>query len=214
MMKQHQIPDWSKLHTSEEMQQLSNLGHWIEGALLAMVAILAFLEFRGIIKSKFIWPSLILTAGMFLPAFMLLHHGLSEFNLVWQLTISDSQQRQHLIMAGLLFIAGLAEIIARNKNSNILYYVWPFALSMIGLMFLMHPQHGTSEAVQLAQKIHILLGIMLVLAAIFKVVALHSKRSWISFIWMFMLLITAALLLLYKEPEGAYEKQENHHSLH
>lgn len=212
-MKQHQMPDWSKLHTSEEMQQLSNLGHWIEGALLAVVAILAFLELRGLITNKFIWPSFIIIAGIFLPAFMLLHHGLNKFTLVWQLTISDPQQRHHLIMAGLLFIAGLSEFIARNKNINILHYVWPIVLSMIGLMFLMHPQHGTSEAVQFAQKIHILLGIMLVLAAILKVIELRSERSWVSYTWIILLFIIAALLLLYEEPDGAFEKQENHHNI-
>lgn len=214
-MRQHHMPDWSKLHTPEEMQQLSNLGHWIEGALLAMVAILAFLEYRGIIKNKFMWPSLILIAGIFLPAFMLLHHGVDKINLVWQLTISDPQQRQHLIMAGLLFFAGLSEIIARNKNVSLLYYAWPVVLSIIGIMFLIHPQHGTSEAVQLAQKIHILLGIMLFLAAIFKVIVLLSERHSLSIVWIVMLFITAALLLLYKEPKGAYKNEEiNYHNNH
>jgi len=53
-MKEHQV-DWSALHTPEEMERLSNIGHWIEGSLLATVAIIALLNALGFIKGQLIW---------------------------------------------------------------------------------------------------------------------------------------------------------------
>jgi len=38
-MKEHRNVDWSALHTVEEMRQLSNLGHWIEGGLFGLIGI-------------------------------------------------------------------------------------------------------------------------------------------------------------------------------
>jgi hypothetical protein len=54
---QNRAPDWPVLHTAEEMQQLSNLGHTVEGILLLLVAMLALAEAAGLFKTKIIWSS-------------------------------------------------------------------------------------------------------------------------------------------------------------
>lgn len=41
MDEMHNV-DWSALHTVEEMRQLSNLGHWIEGGLFGLELLLCF----------------------------------------------------------------------------------------------------------------------------------------------------------------------------
>ncbi|MEO5599872.1 MAG: hypothetical protein ABIR06_02990 [Cyclobacteriaceae bacterium] len=82
-MNEHKQPDWSVLHTVDEMQRLSNLGHRIEVILLAAVALLAIGEAAGVIKSKMLWLSLILVAGIFLISFLLLHFTMGLTNSNW-----------------------------------------------------------------------------------------------------------------------------------
>lgn len=211
-MKEYQV-DWSILHSPEEMQMLSNIGHWIEGSLLATVAIIALLEALGLIKWRLVWQSLLFIAGIFLIAYLLLHHGVDNIKLVWNLIWKDAQQRQHLLMAFLLCLAGLSEILAKKYKASLLLYVWPIALSIIGIMFLVHEQHGTSEAVKRAQTIHIYLGISLILVSIVVTVGriTAGKYRWPAYVWPGLLLATSILLLTYREPGGAYRKPGNTH---
>lgn len=199
------------------MQRLSDLGHRIEGILLAAVALIAIGEATGIIKNKYIWLGLIVIAGLFLIGFLLLHHGLGNFKLVLKLILSDGQQRQHLLMAALLTVAGISEIFFRAKGVGLLQYAWPLSIGIIGLMFLIHEQHGSSEAVEWATKIHRYLGVLLVLVAvcIFLNIFLLPRKAWLAFLWPVLLIITSIFLFIYKEPKGAYEneKKDNNHEM-
>lgn len=207
-MTEHQTPNRSALHSPEEMQRLSDVGHQIEGALLATVALIAIGEATGVIKTKYIWPGFIVAAGLFLIGFLLLHHGLQQLRLVWNLILSDEQQRQHLIMATLLTLAGISEIFFRAKGITFLNYIWPLVIAIIGIMFLTHEQHGSSEAVEWATKIHRYLGILLVVVAIFIFLQIvFAKRiAWLAFVWPVLLMIASIFLFIYKEPKGAYQK--------
>lgn len=213
-MNEHQTANWSLLHTPEEMQKLSNLGHRVEGILLIMVAVLAIGEATGILKIKLLWPSVIVVAGAFLIAFLLLHHGLSKFKLVWSLILSDGQQRQHLIMASLLIIAGMSEIIYRTWNVNTFRFAWPLVICTIGILFLIHEQHGSSEAVEWAQTIHRYLGLLLILVSICIVlnITLGETYRWLLYLWPSLLIATSILLLIYQEPKGAYKQDGSHES--
>lgn len=203
--------DLSALHTPEEMQKLSHIGHWVEGGLLATVAVIALLEALGFLRVQLIWQSVILVAGIFLIFFLLLHHGFDKLKLVWNLISKDAQQRQHLLMAFLLCVAGLSEIISKKYNVYILSYVWPVSLLIIGIMFLIHEQHGTAEAVKRAQTIHTFLGILLMLTFIIAIIGLLTKYRWTLFTWPALLLLISILLLVYKEPEGAYHQSHTAH---
>jgi len=207
-MDKHQNVDWSALHTVEEMRQLSNLGHWTEGGLFGLIGVIALLQTFGIIKSSLaLWQSFILVAGLFLISYLLLHHGIGKVPLVWSLVIKDPQQRQHLLIALLLCIAGFAQILSKVKLIPSLHYGWPLALFLIGVLFLVHEQHGTSEAVDWAQRIHRYLGVLLILVSVaFTLDSLFADRCrWLMYTWPSLLIITAVLLLLYREPHGAYE---------
>lgn len=77
------------LHTPEELQFLPNLAHWIEGAIIGLVAIIALIQAFGFLNSglaRFLWPGLIFLAGLFLPPYILLHHGLARVGIVWRYT--------------------------------------------------------------------------------------------------------------------------------
>lgn len=215
MSFQHDTPDWSVLHTAEEMRQLSNMGHRIEGILLATVAVIAFCEATGLIKNKYIWPSIVMTAGLFLVAFLLLHHGLQNFKLVWSLISKDAQQKQHLIMAVLLIVASAAQIVSIKYDLKLLGYVWPVALGVIGVMFIIHEQHGSSGAVQWAQTIHKYLGVLLLVVAVLITLTLiyANKFKWLLYAWPIALLMASIFLFIYREPDGAYDNEGNHEEM-
>ena len=198
------------------MQQLSNLGHKVEGALLLMVAVVALFQAAGMLKRKPLWPIIIIVAGVFLTGFLLLHHGVQNFKLVWNLITFYAQQLQHLVMAALLIIAGSGELIFRATNVRWLQFVWPIVLCIIGIMFLIHEQHGSSDAVEWAQKIHKYLGVLLVFVSLSIVanILIGERYRWLAFLWPILLAIASIFLFLYKEPQGAYQNNAPNHDAH
>lgn len=194
-----------KLHTPEELVFYSNIAHWIEGGIFLIVAVIALLQVYGYWENKpYLWPSLILIAGLFLPLFAFSHH-LGELELAWQATIYDPQQRQHMLMAIIMSIAGFSELMRLKYRESLWKFVLPIVLATIGILFLTHPQHGTSEAVLQAALIHKYLGGVLVLSGVFRgVEVLWPNRKWLAYPWLVFLTIAAVLLISYREPEGAY----------
>lgn len=198
-----------QLHTPEELRKLSNLGHWVEGVIFGVVGLSALIEVATSIGgggTRYVWPVFILFAGVFLPFYILLHHGLGKVGLVWRTTTADPQQRQHLIMAVLLFASGAVETLRvfRWVSDPGWAYVWPAALGVIGALFITHAQHGTHSAVVSSVRTHRVLGITILLAGVAKAVHEVMDSGW-GFIWPLLMLCAAAQLLLYREPPGAYE---------
>jgi hypothetical protein len=204
------IPLIFRLHSPEEFRGLSSLGHWIAGYILGAVAIVALIQAFGILKSKsYLWPAIIIIAGIIFIPYNFLHHGLAQFGLVVKVAWLDLQQRQHTIMFFLLFIAGLSEFLyATSKLKNEIWrFVWPSVLTIAGIMFIFHPQHGTLEALAFSKLFHRILGMVLVLAGVLRGAEIVSipKRKWLSFAWIIFLFIAAVLLIVYIEPIGAYQ---------
>lgn len=191
----------------------SNIGHWIEGGIFLIVSGIALLQAVGYLKNKpHLWPSFILGAGLFLPLFAFSHH-IGELGLAWRATILDPQQRQHMFMAILLTIAGFAELMRVKHIKSAWRVVFPAVLIAIGVLFLTHPQHGTSEAVIKAALIHKYLGAVLVLSGIFRgAEILRPNKKWLKYPWIIFLVMAAVLLISYREPQGAYmiESNTNH----
>ena len=189
-----------QLHTPEELILYSNIAHWVFGAIFLIVSGIALMQALGYWKSRpYLWPMLVLIAGLFLPVFSFFHHW-NELGFVWQAMIGDPQQRQHLIMAILLGIAGIFELKSKRK------LVFPAVLVIIGIMFIVHPQHGAGEAVMRASIIHQYLGVILILTGISRSAEmLWPKRKWLAYPWIFFLAIAAILLISYREPANAYQ---------
>lgn len=198
-----------QLHSPEEFRYLSSLGHWIVGYIFLAIVIIVFLQQLGILASKkFLWPGVLVLAGLIFIPFNFLHHGIDQLPLVWKVMTLDPQQRQHMIMFFLLFIAGVVELLlAVNKIKNKeWYFVFPAILLTIGLMFIFHPQHGTEEALAYSIPYHRVLGTIIVLAGVSKgsVFILKHKQKILTYIWITMLLITSIILITYNEPAGSY----------
>ncbi|MDQ3098138.1 MAG: hypothetical protein M3Q44_00115 [bacterium] len=73
-----------QLHTPQELVELSNFAHLVEGVLFGIVAVIAFIQTLGYFNSKrlqYLWPAFVFIAGFFLFPYILLHHGVDELGL-------------------------------------------------------------------------------------------------------------------------------------
>ena len=95
-------------------------------------------------RSRYFWPGLLIATGLFLPALMLIHPTLAIMRAHAMVILADMQQQRHLAMALLLLGAGVAEAVAIRRPSRMLRTIWPLSLASIGMLFLLHPQHGTA----------------------------------------------------------------------
>ncbi|GAB4577429.1 MAG: hypothetical protein Fur0022_01600 [Anaerolineales bacterium] len=195
-MKQHRFAS----HTPDEKRRLSNLGHIVEGILLAAVGILALLgQLVAAAWAASLWPALIFMAGVLLLSLIYPRHPRSDWPLIWR----DPQQREHTIMAVAVAVSGLAEIL--RVAFPVLGYIWPMAILLIGGLFLFHAQHGTSEAAMKAVRQHRFLGIIIVAAGLLRGAEIVTGTGVFAILWPVALLLAAVQLLLYREPAGAYE---------
>ena len=196
------------------MRRWSNWGHWAEGALLAVVGVLAWLEAAGSLTGgwAYAWPTVLVAAGVLLPV-VIFGHGHEAYEsfggrqAVW----SDPQQRQHLVMAIVLVVSGVAEIVSRSAGVQWLGFVWPTGLASVGVLFMVHAQHGTSSAARRAVLVHRVLGVSIVAAAAARAVQLaldESSGLW-AYLWVIILLIVAIQLIVYREPTGAFESDHS-----
>jgi hypothetical protein len=189
-------------HTPEEMRRLSNLGHLAEGLVLATVGVLALLSSFGVVAwASTSWPLLILLAGVLLLALIYPLHPLSDWPRIWR----DPQQRQHTIIAAALAVAGTSELL-RGSGDRGWGYVWPVALLVIGVLFLTHAQHGRGRAVARAVLLHRILGITVICAGLLRAIEVGTGASAFASLWPIALLVAAAQLIVYREPEGAFEE--------
>jgi len=200
------------LHSAEELRQISNLAHGIEGIVLGLAALIAIVQATGRLntgRARYLWPALILLAGAGLLFYLVVpHHGLARARAQWEFVFGDPQQRQHLVIAALIILAGLAEVLARSGRleAHVGSLVWPAVLLIVGVLFVIHQQHGTSAAVMRAMLVHRWLGSLLVAAgALAGIDAMRSRRGGaMTAGWAVMLLLASLLLIVYREPEGAY----------
>lgn len=88
-----------------------------------------------------------------------------------------------------------------------LAWAWPVTTIIVGILFLVHTQHGTSEAVAGATAVHRALGTVLILAGVLRAVSSIKQTSRTA--WELAagaaLLAAAVLLIVYREPPGAYK---------
>ena len=199
---------------TEHLQLVSNIAHWIEGGIFGAVAMIALLQVLGYGKSgllAYLWQTLILLAGLFLPFYLLLQQGFGQIDESWAFIIGDRQQREHLVMSLLLILIGAVEIliVAGLLRSNGWRFAAPTALVLIGIILMVHTEYGTAQAVSQSVTQHRYQGGIVILVGLFKAAEVVWARrfKWLAFIWIFLLFGAAALLISYREPEGAYKTE-------
>ena len=189
-------------HPPEQRRLLSNIGHWVEGGILAATSGLALVDAvdpRLGWPGRW-WPRLAVGSGLALGTFIVggtLHHGGPRVYLR-----HEHSDRQHLQMAGLLAAGGTLEAVSPGRYACA---GMPAALAGVGLLFLTHEQHGTGEARAAAERVHGRLAWSLIATAAAKSAeALGLPGRW-ELVWPCIGLATAAQLVAYREPEQAFE---------
>ena len=206
-------------HTAEEMRGISNLAHVIEGVVLAIAALIALAEAAGRLRGergRMAWPAIILFAGVLLLGYLLIpHHGLANARAQWAFIFGVPQQRQHVMLAALVVIGGGAELLSRRgrRRGPAWSLIWPATAAIAGILFVAHPQHGTSDAVARAVMLHRWIGTLLITTGVIRAVDVlgATRARWVKYAWPVTLLASAMLLAIYREPRGAYEPRTPTH---
>lgn len=212
-----QLPDIPGL-TAEHLRESSNLAHTVEGVLLLAAAAIAGAQALGKFRGgwrEFVWPMLLVSAGVFLLLYLPTHHGIAAIPVVLRYTMTDAQQRQHFLLATLAVVGGVGAYVARRReirggSTSWHALLFSSALAAIGLLFLLHPQHGTSEAVVRARTLHVVIGALFIASGTAHALATRRPASRaLSLVWPLILASTALALMLYREPPGAYEMESH-----
>ena len=196
-------------HTPEEMRAISNLAHVIEGAVLGAAACLALLHGSGLFRRDWIryaWPTLVVVAGVFLMGYLLIpHHGLDTATTQWRYIFADAQQRQHVMISLLILLGGLSELIAVRGTRGLAWRLgWPVTLAAVGMLLVLHPQHGTSAAMVRATMQHRLIGTALLAAGALAAVSALRPSRVLGALSPLALVAAAIMLVAYREPVGAF----------
>jgi hypothetical protein len=122
---------------------------------------------------------------------------------------NDPQQRQHAIMAALFIVVASIQLlgIMRSKKSSFYpeRFAFPFIISIIGMLFINHPQHGTEEAIAYMKPYHTFLGSAILATGISSLLSILKKKRIFELLTIIFLSLSSFLLLLYREPAGAYD---------
>lgn len=196
----HHVPN---AHSPEQMRQLSNIGHLVEGGIIGGAGVVMLLEaatardaFAEASTKLNVFAGGLLVAGLVAGSFE--HGGPMIF------FKADAQQREHLEMGSLLVGGGLARRLGKLGS-----LMSGLATARIGQMFLVHEQHGTGRAARIAKSRHQMLGRTIVGAAAATVAADLSGSRLMRSLSGLSLAAAGGQLLLYREPPGAYEDDDH-----
>jgi hypothetical protein len=195
-------PPYPRPHSPRERRRLSNVGHWLEGGVLGATSGLALVDAVNpeLEWPRRWWPRIAPGAGYGLAAFILAgtaHHGGPRRYLR-----HEHQDRQHLQMAAALAAGGILDAANVGRGSRLGLAA---AVASAGAMFLSHEQHGSGEARAEARRVHRRLGLSLIATGAAKGAdGLEVPGPW-RVAWPILGLATAAQLLAYREPTGAFE---------
>ena len=205
-----------KIHTTAEWVQYSALGHWIVGGFIAFVFLTSILErFKvrwGTVFVKYISPLVLITLGLSMSIVDVIYHAIySDSSAVWYLLTHISQFGQHFLIGVLLFTAGISEWIRTRRNKQILSFVVPAAIFLIGTVFFFHQQLGIVSSVAESMNWHMFFGAMLVIGATFRIldILFFEEQKWFFVIWIIAVLVGSGMMATYHEPEGSYQLPVN-----
>ena len=204
-----------KIHTTAEWVQYSALGHWIIGGFIALVFLTSILErFKirwSFVFSKYISPLILILLGLGLSIVDSIYHAIYSPSAVWYLLTHISQFGQHFWIGILLLIAGVTEWIRTHQNKQVLSFVVPIVIFLVGTIFFFHQQLGVVLSVRESMNWHMFFGAMLVIGATFRVldILFFEEKKWFFIFWIVAVIIGSGMMATYHEPEGSYQLAVN-----
>lgn len=173
--------------------------HKLAGALILVSAALLLAKEAALLPQRaagFILPAAVIGMGLFLVLDPIVFHG-GDFG---------AEGRQHQVQGAIAIGVGLVEVLRalgklQDRVSGVLL---PAAIVLVGLLFVLHSQHGGGDMrSQLVQ--HRILGSTLMLAGL--VLGADRLRlargNWASVGWLLLLLVVSIEFFLYVEGGAA-----------
>lgn len=192
------------LHTPEELVQLSNAAHIAEGVVLTIIAILVIAQAFGYLQKtwqRYLVPGIALLASLILAGFLFVDHY-NELPRAWHWVMTDMQQQQHFWIGLILGITSIAAIVGLKLKQKWLELSLPAAFVVIGILFLVHPQHGADAEAAKGLMIHRVVGTSLIIAGFAAASGFFLKqwRKVLAVVTGVALIVSAGALMLYREP--------------
>lgn len=187
--------------------------HRLAGALILVFVALGLAKEWGQMRGAwltYLLPASLCGVGLFLLLDPIVFHG-GDFGV---------EGLQHQLQGALLLGIGAVEV-ARSRGRlehRAFGALLPIAIVIVGLLFVLHSQHGGGDAaLQMVQ--HRILGTTIMLAGIVKGAdALKlAKGNWAAVGWLLLLLAVATQLFLYTEggaSGGALPSSHGAHGVH
>lgn len=172
--------------------------HKLAGAIVLVATALLLAREAGLLPQRaagFVLPAGIVGMGLFLVLDPIVFHG-GEFG---------AEGRQHQLQGGVAIAVGLVETVRAlgRLQDRVSAALLPLAIIVVGLLFVLHSQHGGGDmAFQLVQ--HRILGATLILAGlVLGANRLKAARgNWASVGWLLILLVVCIELFFYAEGGG------------
>ena len=201
------------LHTPQEIVTLSNAAHVAEGVIIILFAAVIVAQGFGYLQKgwqRYLIPGIGLLASFVIIGFIFFDH-IHELPRAWEWIINDMQQRQHLFMGILIGLGSIAALIGLKLQKEWLRLGLPLAIAVIGLLFLVHPQHGNSDEAARGLFIHRVAGTSLIIAGLAQASSLFLKqwRKMLAIVAGAGLLLSAVLFISYREPLMSAEDMMN-----
>ncbi len=169
--------------------------HQIAGAGLAAFALLLLAKAIGLVSGdwpRYILPVSLLVLGLFLVLDPIVFHG-GDFG---------AEGTQHQIQGGLMIAVAAVELARARKRLT--HRAWgallPIAIIAVGVMFMLHSQHGGGDMLlQITQ--HRILGATLILTGLVQAIdsLALARGNWAAAGWPLLVLAVSLQLFLYVE---------------
>jgi len=180
----------------------SEQAHWIVGGELSALALTLMLyetrlwKFGALRYAAAATLLLFAAEGVLLPVL----HGDTRAGSF------DAATHQHLMLAGICFVVGLAELLRNGARRQGGAWGVPLPIGMFatGVIFWFHAQHETEAPRVLLTVQHRILGASLAIGAATKTVAElpHPVARRFGVAWLVPVFLAGVQLLLYTEPGG------------
>jgi hypothetical protein len=147
-------------------------------------------------------------AGLMLAGF-LFYGNYTNVPKAWYWINSDIQQQQHLLVAALLVGGSLLALIGLRFRQLWLQAGLPIAVMAVGLVFLIHPQHGTGPEAARVLLIHRIFGISLMVGGFTQTLALFmpTAREKLLIVTAVGLFVAGVAFIVYEEPHPPADDQ-------
>lgn len=186
-------------------------GHLIPGLFIMVLAMIALLHELGVFKQqwiKYLWPVAFVLVGLQGIFDKLMHGDAAPEGY-------EMEAAQHTIQGSIILAAGIIELLRAKRI--LVKRAWslalPVALVAVGVMFLLHAQQGSGDAMLVMLVQHRAYGLTLLLAAVSRALAELAPVRGAGFKVVFpvLLLLFGLQFASYAEAEGGHGAMQMSH---